>query len=268
MDEIVDIGPWSLAAGYLLLILPAAILLHQRVPMLRDTGIAIARMTVQLLFVGFYLQVLFRRNDPWLNLAWLLVMVGVADGSILRGCRLNVRRFAGPVFLALLVGTAVPVGVFVGPILRRPVLLDAQYVIPLAGMVLGNCLRADIIGLKTFYEAIARSEKAYHQSLAQGARLSEALHPYFRDALQAALLPTVASMATIGLVALPGMMTGVILAGADPMTAIKYQIAIMIAIFSGTAVTVFTAVWLTIRRSFNAYGILDPAVFRGPKRGG
>ncbi len=261
MNEIVDIGFWSLAAGYLLLLPPVAILIHLRVPILKETGIAVVRMTLQLLFVGVYLQVVFRLNNPWLNLVWLLVMVGVADGSILRGCRLSLRRFAVPLFIALLAGTAIPVLAFVGPILRRPNWLDAQYVIPLAGMVLGNCLRADIIGLKHFYEGILKSEKAYHQRLCEGALLHEAVLPYFRDALQAALLPTVATMATIGLVALPGMMTGVILAGADPLTAIKYQIAIMIAIFSGTAMTVFLAIWLTVKSSFSASGILDRAVF-------
>ncbi len=262
MSEIVDIGFWSLVAAYLLLIPPVAILLYLRVPILKEAGIAIARMTLQLLFVGFYLQIVFRLNNPWLNLTWLLVMVGVANVSILRGCRLSLRRFVVPLFIALLAGTAIPVLAFVGPILQRPNWLDAQYVIPLAGMVLGNCLRADIIGLKHFYEGILKSEKAYHQSLAQGARLHEAVHPYFRDALQAALLPTVATMATIGLVALPGMMTGVILGGADPFTAIKYQIAIMIAIFSGTAMTVFITIRLTLRNSFTAYGILNHTIFR------
>ena len=177
---------------------------------------------------------------------------------------MRVRHFMAPLFVGLLAGTAIPVLVFVGPILRPSNSLDARYVIPLAGMVLGNCLQANIIGLKYFYEAIAKNEKAYHLSLAQGARLQEAVQPYFRDALQAALLPTVARMATIGLVALPGMMTGVILAGADPMAAIKYQIAIMIAIFSGTAVTVYLAIRLTVKSSFNAFGILDRTVFRGP----
>jgi len=69
-------------------------------------------------------------------------------------------------------------------------------------------------------------------------------------------------MATVGLVSLPGMMTGVILAGADPFTAIKYQIAIMIAIFSGTALTVFLAIRLTLHRSLDGYGNLDPAIFK------
>lgn len=262
MIGIVNIGPWSLAAGYLLLILPLAIVLHMRVPILKSAVVAVVRMTLQLLFVGFYLQVVFDLKSPWLSAAWVVVMVGVADGSILSGCKLRARRFALPIFAALLAGTAIPVLVFVGPILQRPNWLDAQYVIPLAGMVLGNCLRTNIIGLKAFYEAILRDEKAYHQSLAQGAKLHEALQPYFRDALQSAMLPTVASMATIGLVALPGMMTGVILGGANPLTAIKYQIAIMIAIFSGTAVTVFLAIWLTIRGSFSSMGLLDKGIFR------
>ena len=68
-------------------------------------------------------------------------------------------------------------------------------------------------------------------------------------------------MATIGLVSLPGMMTGVILGGANPMTAIKYQIAIMIAIFSGTAITVWLAISLSIKATFTHYGMLDKGIF-------
>jgi len=261
MNGIIDITPWQLAGGYLLLLIPLSIFLFQRVPMVREAGIAVIRMTIQLLFVGLYLQVVFRLNNPWLNLAWVGIMVGVADFSIVRGCGLRLSRFVSPVFIALAAGTLVPVFVFMGAILQRSNCLDAQYVIPLWGMVLGNCLRADIIGLRNFYESLKRDEKIYHQSLAQGATLREALDPYMRGALQASLLPTIASMATIGLVALPGMMTGVILAGVNPLTAISYQIAIMIAIFSGTALTVFLALWLTLRKSFDAYGLLDTRVF-------
>ena len=129
-------------------------------------------------------------------------------------------------------------------------------------MILGNCLRADIIGLSGFYESIRTHEKAYHQTLAQGARLHEAIAPYVRDALCSALMPTVASMAVIGLVALPGMMTGVILAGADPLIAIKYQIIIMVGIFTGTTITVYAAICLTAKNSFNSYGILDRSIFK------
>lgn len=125
---------------------------------------------------------------------------------------------------------------------------------------MGNCLRADIIGVKNFYEA--KDEKRYLFSLAQGAGLNEATLPYLQDACSAALLPTVSTIATIGLVALPGMMTGVILGGADPMTTIKYQIGIMIAIFSGTTVTVILAILMTVRTGFDPYGMLDLRIFK------
>jgi putative ABC transport system permease protein len=237
-------------------------MLWYRIPLIGDTALAVVRMTFQLLFVGLYLQVVFSLNNLWLNGAWLVIMIGVADASITRGCRLRLSRFAGPVFVALLIGTAVPLFFFVGPILKRPHLLDAQYAIPIGGMILGNCLRADIIAISNFYRAIDKNEKVFLNTLAQGARLPEAIRPFHRDAGQSALAPTVATMATIGLVSLPGMMTGVILGGANPMTAIKYQIAIMIAIFSGTAITVTLAIWLTMRSSFIPHGVLDRQIFK------
>lgn len=262
MNQIIDISLLSLAGGYLLLIFPVAIMLYLRVGMMKETGMAVLRMTVQLLFVGLYLQVVFKLDNPFLNLAWVAAMILVADLSILKGCRLKLKRFLLPMFTALVVGTVLPMIFFAGIILRLPGWFEAQYVIPLAGMILGNCLRADIIGLNSFYQSIHKNEKAYHQSLAYGAALTEAVNPFFRDALKSALAPTIASMATIGLVSLPGMMTGVILAGADPFTAIKYQIAIMIAIFSGTAITVFLAIRLTVANSFNVFGILHPDILR------
>ncbi len=262
MNKIVDIGTWQLAAAYLLLALPFAIMLWYRIPMVGETAVSLVRMTVQLILVGLYLQVIFRLNILWLNALWLVVMVTVADVSIVRSCGLRLGRIALPLFIALAAGTAVPLLLFTGLILRRANLLDAQYAIPIGGMILGNCLRADIVGIRTFYESIRSTEKAFLQSLAQGASLHEAIRPYLRKAVQAALAPTVATMATIGLVALPGMMTGTILGGASPVTAIKYQIAIMIAIFSGTAVTVALGIRLTTRSSFTPYGLLDPSIFQ------
>jgi len=262
MSETIEIADLNLALAYGLLLFPLAIILWYRVPMLGAAAQSVVRMTVQLVFVGLYLQVVFRLDWWWLNVLWLLVMILVADVSVVRGAGLRMRRFAIPLFIALLVGSAVPLLFFVGVILRRPFLLEAQFAIPIGGMILGNCLRADIIVIRNFYEAIRESEKAFLHTLAQGARLAEATRPYMRNATHAALGPTVAMMATVGIVALPGMMTGVILAGADPLTAIKYQIAIMIAIFSGTTLTVALAIWLTMRQSFTAYGTLDTRIFR------
>lgn len=257
-----DINYWQLAASYVLVLFPFAAFLWHRVPLLGDMMISIVRMTLQLLFVGFYLQVVFRWNNPWLNLLWIAAMVMVADASIVRGCGLKASRFLAPLSFALMAGVLVPLLFFVAVVLRPDPVMDARFVIPIAGMILGNCLRADIVGVRSFYDSLARREKAYLQALAAGARMREAIMPFIREALRDALAPTIATMATMGVVSLPGMMTGVILGGADPATAIKYQIAIMLAIFSGTAITVTAAIYLTLHNSFNAYGILDRAIFR------
>lgn len=258
----VNVSLIGLFLAYVLLLIPLGIILWQRVPLVGRIVVATVRMTVQLLLVGLYLQVVFDLDNPWLNGLWVLVMIAVADVSIIRGCGLRVRVFAAPLAPALLLGTAIPMLWFVGAVLARPNLLEAQYVIPVGGMILGNCLRANIVGVRSFYQAIRRDGKAFRLVLAQGATLHEAIRPYLSDALQAAVSPTIGTMMTIGLVSLPGMMTGVMLGGNDPMLAIKYQIGIMLAIFTGTAITMPAAVLLTLRRSFSAYGNLRPEIFK------
>lgn len=259
---LLEIGNWPLAAGYLLLSVPLGVILWLRLPLLGPTLTAVARMTVQLLFVGFYLQFIFRLDNLWLTAAWVLVMVAVADISIVNGCGLRLSRVAGGLFLALLVGTLLPLFFLAFIVLREPAALSAQYIVPLGGMILGNCLRADIIGLRGFYTGLVAREKVFLLELSQGASLGEALYPFIRSACREALAPTIATISTIGLVALPGMMTGVILGGGSPLVAIRYQIAIMLAIFAGTALAVVLAIRLTLPANFTARGLLDRRIFR------
>jgi putative ABC transport system permease protein len=256
------ISTWGIVAMYVLLAIPFGVILWARLPMFGQATLSIVRMSVQLLFVGVYLQVVFGLNNPWLNLLWVVVMVAVADGAVLKGCGLRVRKLAMPLFWALAAGTAIPLFYFVAMILQRPNLLDDRYVIPIGGMILGNCLRADIVGIRTFFQSIRNGEKGYQQRLAEGATLPEATRPYLVAALHEAFAPTIATTATMGLVSLPGMMTGVILGGAEPMTAILYQIAIMIAIFTGTAITVLLGIELCRKSGFTRWGTLNPDIFR------
>ena len=108
-----DISSTHLAVSYLLLLFPLAIILWFRLPLLSATMEAVARMTVQLLFVGFYLQFVFALNSLWVTAAWVVIMVLVADVSIAQGCRLHLRPLVGGLFLALLAGTLVPLLFFV-----------------------------------------------------------------------------------------------------------------------------------------------------------
>ncbi len=265
---LLEITPLRLGLAFLLAIIPFAVMLWYRLPLAGRAATALVRMTVQLLFVGLYLKVVFDLNRPWLTLLWLTVMIVVADFSVVRGCGLRMAKIGPVLFMALLAGTLVPMVYITGVVLALPNTFEAQYAIPLGGMVLGNCLRADIVGLSRFFHSLHKDEKPFLHALAQGATLSEAVRPYVKSAFEAALAPTVATIATVGLVAIPGMMTGVILAGSDPLRAVKYQLVIMLAIFSGTALTLVLALWLSRRSAFTPYGLLDETVFSGNQSAG
>jgi putative ABC transport system permease protein len=257
-----DIGTVGLLLGYILLIVPMAFILYYRVKLLKPLTVSVVRLTLQLLLVGLYLQVVFRLNAWWLNVLWLILMLVAADISLVNSSRLKLRPFLFPVFVSLVIGTGAPLIYMLGVIVRLPNLMDARYFIPIAGMITGNSLRADIVGLSSFYSSLHSQEKVFLSALAQGASLNEAVRPFLQKAYTASLAPTIATMATIGIVALPGMMTGIILGGTDPFVAIKYQIAIMMAIFSGSALAVILGILLTLRSSFDRYGILKPEIFK------
>ena len=257
-----DIGTLGLVLGYGLLVVPLVFILHYRVKLLKPLTVSVLRLTIQLLLVGLYLQVVFEFNAWWLNLLWLGVMLTAADISLVNSSSLKLRAFFSPIFISLLVGTAIPLFYLLGVIVRLPDLMDARYFIPIAGMIMGNSLRADIVGLSSFYSSLRKEENTYLLALAQGASRSEGVLPFLQKAYTASLSPTIATMATIGIVSLPGMMTGIMLGGTDPMVAIKYQIAIMMAIFSGTALAVILGILLTLKTAFTRFGVLNPEIFK------
>ena len=141
---------------------------------------------------------------------------------------------------------------------------DARYIVPLAGMILGNCLQGNVIALERFYSSLRKNENEYMTFLMLGATRWEAVRPYFRDAVKAAINPTIASMATMGVVSLPGMMTGQILGGSEPWLAVKYQIAIMICIFTSTTIASIINLKLSLNIAFNAFDVLKNEVIEMP----
>lgn len=222
---------------------------------------SILRMCFQLSFVGVYLEFLFRFNSPVLNTVYLLIMIAIACQSIVRSSHLKVQKFFIPVFFSLLVPFVILLFFFNAVVVRIDNLFEAKYLIPIGGMLLGNCLRSMIIGLNGFYSGIKKDEKVYLYSISlMGSRI-HALMPYFKEHFLAAITPTLASMATIGLVALPGMMTGQILGGSLPIIAIKYQIAIMFSIFYTEYFSTILSVLFSLKVGFNELDVLNQDIF-------
>ena len=129
-------------------------------------------------------------------------------------------------------------------------------------MLLGNSMRRTIITLERFYGSIRRDWEGYLSLVMMGATVSEASKPYLRTAYKAGLEPMLANTATMGLVFLPGMMTGQILGGSSPAMAIKYQIVIMLAITAAAELSTLLSVRLSLRRAFDAWGYLRQELFR------
>jgi putative ABC transport system permease protein len=129
-------------------------------------------------------------------------------------------------------------------------------------MILGNCLKSNVIGLQEFYYTLREQRDRYYFYLCSGAVRSEAIRPFFRQALHKAANPTLASIATIGLVSLPGMMTGQILGGSSPLVAIQYQIIIVLAIFAGTILSVFLAIWISNLYVFDELDRFDESILK------
>lgn len=260
--EIIDLSWWQLGIGFIILVVPAYILWKFKTGLNKKLWIATLRMTLQLLFVGYYLEYLFELDNPWVNMAWILVMVAVADFATIDRSELKRKKsLVLPIFAATFLGIIVIDFFFLELVIQLPKVLAAQYTIPITGMVLGNCLRSNVIGINAFYYSIDEHEERYQFFLASGATRSEAVFPFFRDALKKSANPTLASMATIGLVSLPGMMTGQILSGSSPMIAIKYQIMIMVAIFSGTILSVYLGIRFSNRSVFDSRNMLDDSIF-------
>jgi len=145
MKEVLDISYLSLFFGYALLIIPFYVLWHYKTGLLKDSIIAISRMTVQLLFVGVYLEFIFKINNSYINVAWVLVMAVIASHSIIKRSSLSFKTFFIPVFVSGLFSIIFVDLYFFGVVIKLDNIFEAQYLIPITGMLLGNTIRTIII---------------------------------------------------------------------------------------------------------------------------
>jgi putative ABC transport system permease protein len=180
----------------------------------------------------------------------------------LKSSNLKLRLFFKPLFFSLLIPFGIMLLFFNGVVAHLDNLFEAKYLVPVGGMLLGNCLRSIIIGLTHFYSGLKKNQREYLYTLSLFNNRNQALKPRFKESLVAAINPTLASMATIGLVSLPGMMTGQILGGSIPLVAIKYQIAIMGCIFYTEYFSVILSILFSLQTGFNEFDVLRTDVFR------
>ncbi|PSN80300.1 iron export ABC transporter permease subunit FetB [filamentous cyanobacterium CCP4] len=247
-SDYIVIGYGQLALAALLILVNVALSAALQLGLGKSLLIAALRMVVQLLLIGFVLEWLFTQDKALIILAIALVMTAIAGVSAVNRTQ---RRFAGIYWhslLSVLTASALVTGFAMVGIIRVQPWYDPQYLIPLLGMVLGNTLNGISLGLDRFVEGLVVQRDQVETLLALGATRWEAAHAQVRNAIRVGMIPTINSMMVMGLVSLPGMMTGQILAGADPIDAVRYQIVILFMIAAGAALGIFGVVLLAYRR--------------------
>jgi len=255
----------SLAAGLVLAM--AALSWRMQLGLSGQLLIAGTRTVVQLLLIGLVLKALFANVD----LLWVtgisLVMLLAAGREVMARQQ---RRFTG--WWGFGMGTgAMFISSFAITVLALTTMVatdpwyDPQYAVPLLGMLLGNTMSGIALALDRLTTTAWQQRAIIEQRLMLGATRLDAIAEIRREAMRSGMMPIINSMAAAGLVSLPGMMTGQILAGSPPLEAVKYQILIMFLISAGTGFGVTAALWLASKRLFDDRHRLRLDKLTGPR---
>ena len=248
-----SLSPFDLGLAAALLVLLGLLSFRLRLGLGRQLAVAAARTTIQLLLIGHVLRLLFAHVHLGFVALISLVMLVAAGREVMARQRRQVKGVhrwligTGSMFLSSFTVTLLALTV----IIDRDPWYTPQYAIPLLGMLLGNTMSGVALAMDRMTEALWQQRAMIEQRLLLGHTAAEAAADIRRQAIRAGMMPVLNSMATAGLVSLPGMMTGQILGGSSPMDAVHYQILIMFLITAGSGFGSIAAVRWLERRLFD-----------------
>ncbi len=250
MTNAVEISIFNFALIYLLLVIVGIIMKISQISQTKLLLIASIRMTIQLTLAGYILMYIIENPSPIFVCIYLSFMCIFAVHRIL-----SVNKGLNSKFKLIIASSISLSGIFVIlffiTIVVGENIFNPQYTIPISGMIIGNAMTGVTLGVKTFISKIKDSKLQIEVLLNQGAKPKNILKPIVNTSLETALLPTINSMLGMGIVSLPGMMTGQILSGESPTTAILYQISINICLAAVVSSSVFLALNFGYKTLYN-----------------
>lgn len=225
----------------------------------KTLAIATGRTLVQLLGVGLFLAIVFSTRSPLIVLAVLLGMVTIAAFVARNRIDRELPRLLPWVWLAVFASAAITMTYVSVLVIHLDPWYDPRYLIPLTGIVLGNAMTAAAIAGERLVSALRNSRTEIETHLSLGATPTQAVAAYRQAAIKAGLIPTISAMMVVGLVTLPGVITGQILAGADPLIAAVYQILIMFMLALATLIASLVVTHGIMQQFFNpAMQLVEP----------
>ncbi|HUV29818.1 MAG TPA: iron export ABC transporter permease subunit FetB [Acidobacteriota bacterium] len=249
MNQMAVIGYREVLIAAVLVLLSIAISRWWRIPVQKDMALGSVRAFVQLVLVGYALEYVFALESIWLILLAIMVMI-IVGAHAAAGRVSGLRRAITITSTAMIAGSLLTLGFM---LLLDIITLEARYVIPLAGMIIGNSMNASALTIGRISADIRSHRLAIETALSLGKSWRQATRPYQKEAAVAGMLSMLNFLKTVGIVALPGAMTGMILAGVDPLDAVLLQIVVGYMLLSAVTITSVVALELTVRRFFSPF---------------
>ena len=250
MEGAIQLNIIQFSIVYLLLIVVIFIMKRSNINQTRVLVISSFRMTVQLVLAGLILTYIFEYPHPAFTAIYLIAMIIFSIYFALSKHKKLNKRFKLAVGLSLLSTGLFMVCFFIMVIVGIDI-FNPQYTIPLAGMIIGNSMTGVTLALKVFGETLDNQKPKIESLLNLGVCPDKILNLVANNSLETAIIPTINSMVGMGIIFLPGMMTGQILSGTLPLTSIMYQIAIMIAICVAVCLAVFFSLHFGYKTLYN-----------------
>lgn len=233
----------------LLVLIAIAIARYWKIPVTRDMALGSVRAFAQLVAVGYALEFIFDMESLLMVLFTLLVMTAV--GAQAAAARIkNVKRSYLIAFSSIFVGSAITIATM---LISGVISFEARYIIPLGGMIIGNAMNSAALAIERLSSDIRNNSLAIETSLALGKSWREASSKFIREAATTGMISMLNFMKTVGIVALPGTMTGMILAGASPLEAVLLQIIVAYMLLVAVTLTSVVAVELAVRTFFTRF---------------
>lgn len=239
----------ALGLTALLLVIPIIISYKEGLHIIKDLIVATLRAVVQLIILGFLLHYIFKINDKWLLILCVLVIIISASWNTISRASPVMHHVFWISFLAIFIGTALPLA---GTVATGAIHFTANEVIPIGGMLANNGLIAINLAYQNLDRAFVQDGTNIESKLSLAATPKLASKGAIRESIRLAIVPTIDSVKTYGLVSIPGMMTGLIIGGVPPLQAIKFQLLVVFIHTTATIMSALIATYLSYGQFFNA----------------
>lgn len=250
-SSVVPLSAWDLGIAAGLVLVAGIVSLSLGLRLERRLGLAAVRTIAQLLLIGYVLKAVFDISHPALVLLLMLCMVVAASRAAVQRSSRTIPGAMILAFITLVTSGLITTFTVTGLIVRVDPWFRPQYTIPLLGMILGNGLTGISLCLDQLLETLAERRAEVESDLALGATKWEAAREPLADAVRRGMIPIINAMMVVGIVSLPGMMTGQILANSDPLDAVKYQIVVMFMIAAATSLGCIIMALMVYKRCFS-----------------